>query len=188
MNTEIVRGRPLRFTRLPMILVFVLIFSGNAAFSELPGSGGKNKTIENAALPEAESGADWQARLDPAFPVTINVFVTDIAESTEWYRAILGDAPIMQPTSSATAFEVVKGVWLEMLESKEVTPGDFAVRFGVKDVRAEKVRLESLGVKTGEIKQPDPRVRLFDFHDPDGNWLTFYELESITARMASPTP
>lgn len=178
----------LRFARLLLISALALLGTGKAAFCEIPGSGGENKAVEGASPPESESGLDWQARLDPDFPVTVNVFVTDIAESTRWYRAILDDAPMMQPTPSATAFEVVEGVWLEMLESEEVNPGDFAVRFGVKDVRAEKARLESLGVKTGEVLQPDPRVLLFDFRDPDGNLLTFYELESLRARMESSAP
>jgi hypothetical protein len=131
----------------------------------------------------SETGLRWQARLDPDHPVTIQRFVTDIVEATAWYRAVFDGAPTKQPLPTVTAFEITKGCWLELVESEHVRPGDLGVgpgllrplAIGVNDLRVEKSRLESLGV-AGELVQPDPRVTVFDFRDPYGNALSFYEL------------
>ena len=142
-----------------------------------------------SARPETsqeEGGPRWQESPDPGFPVTVNVFVTDIAESTAWYRAVLDDARMMRPEPTVVAFEIVEGVWLELIEAEwaiaqgmsgDISPGGATVRFGVKDVRRKKSRLESSGVATGAIVGPGSgQVTMFDVRDPSGNLLSFYEL------------
>lgn len=66
-----------------------------------------------------------------------------------------------------------------MSEAGATRPGAVAVlQFGVSDARAQRRRLEAMGVAVGPLKHVPGAVDYFDFTDSDGSALSMYsELE-----------
>jgi catechol 2,3-dioxygenase-like lactoylglutathione lyase family enzyme len=108
--------------------------------------------------------------------VTVGLMVGDPEASARWYERILGrDGPDLRPVDGVIEYDL-GGTWLQ-LGRDEGRPGNSVVRFGVLDVRAERQRIEGLGITVGELIEVPGVVSFFDFADPDGNRLSCYTVD-----------
>ena len=98
----------------------------------------------------------------------------ELAEAKLWYGELLGKEPELEPAPGIVEFKVGE-TWLQLVEGRS-RGTDWVFRIGVPDVTAEQRRLNELGIETGEIATIPRVISWFDFDDPDGNRLSFYEM------------
>jgi lactoylglutathione lyase len=65
---------------------------------------------------------------------------------------------------------------VQLFESKINSSNLAVVRFESRDIEASRMQALSLGTDVGEIETVPGAVRYFEFRDPFGNRLSFYEL------------
>lgn len=107
--------------------------------------------------------------------VTVGLPVRSLPDAIAWYRTVLGSKRTLQPVPHILEFEVARGIWLQLVEDHERSPGDGVVRFGVHDVEAERSRLLRAGVDTSAITRHDGVIAFFYVTDPWGNRLSLYQ-------------
>jgi len=107
--------------------------------------------------------------------ITIGVPVSDMAKAKTWYIILLGATKTIQPVPNVFEFEISKGFWLQLIEDPALKAGDGTLRFGVKDIEAEKSRLAIAGISVGKIQEVPGVIRLCRFTDPFGNKLSLYQ-------------
>jgi len=110
--------------------------------------------------------------------VTVGIPVPDLHQAVEWYRRLLGDVTEINPAPGVWEFQVTRSGWLQLLEGWSGPPGGAVVRFETDDIEASRARVEGLGVEVGKTHTVPGAVRYFEFSDPFGNRLSFYEMRS----------
>jgi predicted enzyme related to lactoylglutathione lyase len=73
-------------------------------------------------------------------------------------------------------FQIISSGWLQLFESEINNPNPAVVRFESDDIEASRMQALSLGTDVGEIETVPEAVRYFEFRDPFGNQLSFYQL------------
>ncbi len=108
--------------------------------------------------------------------VTVGLAVTDLERAVEWYRRLLGGLEEMEPAPGIREFRLTPSTWLQLFEG-EVTPDSpTVVRLESGDAGASHAIVARLGEEVGEIETVPGAVRYFEFRDPFGNLLSFYEV------------
>ena len=107
---------------------------------------------------------------------TVGLPVTDLNRGVEWYRHLLGEVEEVNPAPGVWEFQIIPSGWLQLFESKINGPNLAVVRFESGDIEASRRQALSLGIDVGEIETVPEAVRYFEFRDPFGNRLSFYEL------------
>jgi catechol 2,3-dioxygenase-like lactoylglutathione lyase family enzyme len=105
--------------------------------------------------------------------VTIGIPVRDLASSRTWYERLLGKEPDLEPVAGIVEYQV-GGVWVQLMDG-EPPGGSWTLRFGVADLDSEHERLRGLGIEAGDVQTVPGAIRYFDFADPDGNRLSWYQ-------------
>jgi catechol 2,3-dioxygenase-like lactoylglutathione lyase family enzyme len=95
--------------------------------------------------------------------VEVVVYTRDMERATAFYRDILGLEPDYESEHWST-FRT--GACTLALHAGSEAPDP---TFAVADLDAEWARLAAAGVDVTEIREPAPRLRVFDARDPDGN-------------------
>jgi predicted enzyme related to lactoylglutathione lyase len=108
--------------------------------------------------------------------LTVGIPVSNLESATEWYRRLLPEKPESDPGPGVHEFELRPGLWLQLLETETQPRSESIVRIGVADVEHEHARAEGLGVDTSGILTVPGVVRHFEFRDPWGNRMGFYEI------------
>ncbi|MEH7014778.1 VOC family protein [Neobacillus niacini] len=110
------------------------------------------------------------------FEMTYQVRVTDITEGYNWYKTFLNKDVDFKPHDGFVEWELIPGCWLQVAEG---TPSDGSgpLRLGVKDINAEKVRLEKeLNIDDFQVySRPEVPVKWVTFADPWGNRIGLFE-------------
>lgn len=107
--------------------------------------------------------------------VTIGLPVRSLPDAIGWYRMVLGSKRTLQPVPHILEFEVNQGVWLQLVEDHERTPGDGVVRFGVRNLEGEHARLRKAGVAVSAITRHEGGISYLYLRDPYGNRLSLYQ-------------
>jgi catechol 2,3-dioxygenase-like lactoylglutathione lyase family enzyme len=110
--------------------------------------------------------------------MTLQVQVGDLVRAREFYTAVLGSEPEFEPHQDFLEWRVVPGgeTWLQAVGViAPVRPLANRVRFGVRDVRAERDRLLAWGIDVSPVTALPGVVAFVDFADPWGNTLGFYQ-------------
>jgi lactoylglutathione lyase len=107
---------------------------------------------------------------------TVGLPVTDLNSAIEWYRRLLGEVEEINPAPGVWEFQIISSGWLQLFESKIYRPNPAVVRFESDDIEASRMQALSLDTDVGEIETVPGTVRYFEFPDPFGNRLSFYEL------------
>jgi lactoylglutathione lyase len=107
---------------------------------------------------------------------TVALPVTDLNSAVEWYRQLLGEVEEINPAPGVWEFQIVSSGWLQLFEREINNPNLAVVRFESDDIEASRMQALSLGTDVGEIETVPEAVRYFEFRDPFGNQLSFYEL------------
>jgi lactoylglutathione lyase len=107
---------------------------------------------------------------------TIGLPVTDLNTAIEWYQRLLGDLERINPAPGVWEFQIVPSGWLQLFEGEAGGPNLTIVRFESEDIEASRKLALSLGTDVTEIETVPDAVKYFEFRDPFGNRLSFYEL------------
>jgi predicted enzyme related to lactoylglutathione lyase len=107
---------------------------------------------------------------------TVGLPVADLKRAVEWYRRLLGQVEELDPAPGVCEFQIISSGWLQLFEGEANGSNQAVVRFESGDLEANRVLAVSLGTDVGEIKTAPEAVRYFEFRDPFGNRLSFYEL------------
>lgn len=115
------------------------------------------------------------------FEVTNQVRVANFKEGQEWYEAVLNRKPDYIPHEGFAEWELIPGCWLQVSEETPAV-GNGPIRFGVKNIEAERERLiKELGIEEFEIHSRSVvPVKWGSFSDPWGNQLGFFEYQNKT--------
>lgn len=113
--------------------------------------------------------------------VTVGMPVPDLKKSIEWYRSLLGDLESFSPTEGIWEICVTPSFTLQLFELE-------AEEFSMKNIGFESIDIEeshrlvsTFGVAVAEIETVPDTVRYFEFSDPFGNLLSFYQVLAVNA-------
>ena len=107
---------------------------------------------------------------------TVGLSVTNLESSVTWYQEVFQINQVLRPVEGVVEMKIGP-VWLQLYENKNIA-ADNALRFGVTNVERVRKRLVEMGLEVEEISEVPDLIRYFDFRDPDGNGLSFYQLLS----------
>ena len=107
---------------------------------------------------------------------TVGLPVTELKRAVEWYRQLLGEVEEVNPAPGVWEFQIVPSGWLQLFESEINEPNQSVMRFESHDIEASRMLASSLSINVGQIETVTEAVRYFEFGDPFGNRLSFYEL------------
>jgi len=107
---------------------------------------------------------------------TVGLPVTELKRAVEWYRQLLGKVAEINPAPGVWEFQIVPSGWLQLFENESNEPSQSVVRFESHDLEASWALASSLSINVGQIETVPEAVRYFEFRDPFGNRLSFYEL------------
>jgi len=107
---------------------------------------------------------------------TVGLPVTELKRAVEWYRQLLGEVEEVNPAPGVWEFQIVPSGWLQLFESEINEPNQSVVRFESHDIEASRMLASSLSINVDQIETVPEAVRYFEFRDPFGNRLSFYEL------------
>jgi predicted enzyme related to lactoylglutathione lyase len=107
---------------------------------------------------------------------TVGLPVTDLSSAIEWYRRLLGNVEEINPVPGVWEFRIVPSGWLQLFEGEARGPNLVIVRFESDDIEGSRELALSLGTDVTEIETVLAAVKYFEFRDPFGNHLSFYEL------------
>lgn len=107
--------------------------------------------------------------------VTVGLPVSDLSSAVEWYQKVFAlSSPDLAPADGVVEFKL-GAIWLQLGEEPTSRSGaEMVLRLGVADAAAEHRRLREGGIDVGDLEHVPDAVDYFDFHDPDGNLLSFY--------------
>ena len=108
--------------------------------------------------------------------LTVGIPVADLVQATDWYKRLIPEKQESDPGPGVHEFELRPGLWLQLLESETQPRSESIVRIGVLDVEREHARAVGLGIEASQIRAVPNVVRHFDFRDPWGNRIGFYEI------------
>lgn len=107
---------------------------------------------------------------------TVGLPVTDLNKAVKWYRQLLGEIDEINPAPGVWEFQIISSGWLQLFKSEPNGSNPAVVRFESDNIEASWMLALSLGTDVGEIQTVPGAVRYFEFRDPFGNQLSFYEL------------
>jgi len=107
---------------------------------------------------------------------TVGLPVTELKRAVEWYRRLLGEVEEINPGPGVWEFQIVPSGWLQLFESEINEPNQSVVRFESHDIEGSRALASRLSTNVGQIETVPGAVRYFEFRDPFGNRLSFYEL------------
>ena len=113
--------------------------------------------------------------------ITLSTSVSNIDESIDWFRNVLGFSEIFRAPEAGWA-EITtptEGVSIGLAQNEEVDgAGGTTPVFGVSDITAARAQLQEKQVRfDGETIEIPGMVKLATFYDPDGN--TYMLSESL---------
>lgn len=108
--------------------------------------------------------------------VTIGLPVPEIAAATKWYRRLLGSVEEVDPAPGVREFSLTPTCWLQLFEVEAIEPNPAVLRLESSDIAASHALALDLATDVGEIESVPSVVAYFEFRDPSGNLLSFYQL------------
>jgi len=108
--------------------------------------------------------------------VTLGIPVTNMESAIKWYRSLLGKVEEMNPVPGVWEFSLTPTTWLQLFEVKTSQPNPSVVRFETNNIKVSHELASKIGKDVTKIESVPELVKYFDFKDPFGNSLSFYEL------------
>ena len=107
--------------------------------------------------------------------VTVGLPVTDLNRAIDWYRQLLGELEEISPAEGIWEICVTSSFTLQLFELDCKESSSKNVGFETSDIKLSHKLVLSLGVEVGEIETVPEAVHYFEFSDPFGNLLSFYQ-------------
>lgn len=108
--------------------------------------------------------------------VTIGLPVPELEKATEWYREILGNPEIISPAPGVSELSLTSTSWLQLFQVEANQSNPTILRFESNDIKASHELALKYGNQVGNIETVPSVISYFEFRDPYGNMLSFYEL------------
>lgn len=111
--------------------------------------------------------------------VTVGLPVADLGQAVEWYRRLLGTVKEIQPAPGVWEFQITPTTWLQLFDGEPVRSSEgktAIVRFESDHIEASWELVAGLSTEVGEIETVPGVVRYFEFCDPFGNRLSYYQI------------
>lgn len=116
--------------------------------------------------------------------VVIGLGVDDVQAAAEWYRSLLGDVEVIEAAPGIVEVAVSDDVWIQLDDTGYLEAGGNSsiVRFETDDINAAYLMTEGLVDEIEGIEEFDGMISYFDFKDPYGNRLSYYQLPQVLDR------
>lgn len=110
--------------------------------------------------------------------VTIGIGVKDVSSATKWYKTLLGDIETMEPAPGTIELQLTDATWLQLDDTGYLTVGGGSsiIRLSTDDIEATHARARKLSSDVDDIETVEGVIKYFDFKDPDGNRLSYYQM------------
>jgi catechol 2,3-dioxygenase-like lactoylglutathione lyase family enzyme len=118
--------------------------------------------------------------------LTISVGVSDLEKAIDWYSDVLGLELVykLEQHGWCEMSTATKHVTIGLGQTEELKPGSTTPTFGVMDIDAARMHLESKDVRfDGDTYEIEGMVKLCMFYDPDGN--SYMLAQSLTSEIPS---
>jgi len=109
------------------------------------------------------------------------VKVSNLAKSREWYSALFGKVPDLEPFPGNVEFKV-GGAWVQISEGK-VSRSSWSLQLEVEDLSRERERLREANIAATEIGTAPGVISWFDLKDPDGNSMRWFQVLSADSKV-----
>jgi lactoylglutathione lyase len=110
--------------------------------------------------------------------VTIGIAVKDVTAAARWYKTLLGDVEIMEPAPGTIELRLTDNAWLQLDDTGylRISGESTIIRFGTNNIEAVHKIVKDLDPDVGDIEVVEGIIKYFDFKDPAGNRLSYYQL------------
>lgn len=108
--------------------------------------------------------------------ITIGIAVEDVTEAVRWYKTLLGDVETIEPVPGLIELQLSQNAWLQLDDTGDLKAGGAIIRLETQDIDAIHRKVKALKPDAGDIELAEGVVRYFDFEDPAGNRLSYYQL------------
>jgi len=110
--------------------------------------------------------------------ITIGIGVNDLKQATDWYKALFGDVETLEPAPGMFELKISDNAWLQLDETGYLGAGGGSsiLRLETTDIDASFKMVQKLTADVDNIETLEGVVRYFDFKDPAGNLLSFYQM------------
>ena len=121
--------------------------------------------------------------------VTIGIAVKNVEEATLWYKELLGDLETMEPAPGTVELQLTESAWLQLDDTGylEIGGGSSIVRLATDDIEAAHQAAKKLSSDVENIETVEGAVKYFDFKDPSGNRLSYYQMIQCRKSDSDPT-
>ncbi|WP_415887776.1 VOC family protein [Neptuniibacter sp. QD37_6] len=113
--------------------------------------------------------------------VTVGIPVPNLEKSIEWYRKLLGDIESFSPAEGIWEICVTPSFTLQLFELEAEESSMKNIGFESTDIEESHKLVTALGVTASEIEIVPDTVSYFEFSDPFGNLLSFYQVLAVNA-------
>jgi lactoylglutathione lyase len=108
--------------------------------------------------------------------VTIGIAVKDAQEAARWYKTLLGDVETMEPAPGTIELQLTETTWLQLDDTGYLEVGGSVIRLQTNDIDTVHQKVKNLMPDVDGIESVEGVIRYFDFKDPVGNRLSYYQL------------
>ena len=107
---------------------------------------------------------------------TVSIPVTNLEQSVKWYKKLLMIEEDISPAPGVTEFKINDKTWIQLFEVENFTPSQNIMRLEVSAIEKAHKRVSGLTKSIQKVEYIENVVYYFDFTDPDGNLLSFYQI------------
>ena len=109
--------------------------------------------------------------------VTVGLPVADLERAKDWYRQLFARAEEQVPIDGVWEISPAASFWLQLFEQVGLESSAKVVRFETSDIDAAHSLVKRIGGQAvTDVESVPDVVKYFDFRDPFGNLLSFYEM------------
>jgi len=127
-------------------------------------------------LEKNTSNYEGTTKMNQIKSVTIGLPVTNMDNAKKWYRNLLGKVEEMEPAPGVMEFRLTPTTWIQLFEVKTSQHNPTVMRFESDDIKASHELALRIAKEVTKIESVPEVVSYFDFKDPFGNALSFYQL------------
>lgn len=113
--------------------------------------------------------------IKPLIGATIGLPVNNIEKAVDWYRLLIASGEEVSPVEGIWEIQLTDDLWLQLFESDNLQKSPTSLNFETADIEQSHELVSTLHVEVGNIETVPEAVKYFEFSDPFGNNLSFYQ-------------